>query len=97
MSVLVLWEVTVKNEHVDNLSDFMKRELHFTRGFDGCNGLTVHSNKDDHNNIVVVQHWDSKENYKSYLDWRMDRGDGKKMENWFVNEPKIRYFDNQRL
>ena len=97
MSVLVLWEVTVKDQHAEDLSDFMKNELHYTRGYSGCNGLTVHSNKDAPNNIVVVQHWDSRADYESYLGWRMERGDGKKMETWFIGEPNIRYFDNKRL
>ena len=49
MSVLVLLEINVKPENANDVTNFMRDELHATREFEGCNGLTVHSSQDDPN------------------------------------------------
>ena len=66
MSVLVLLEMKMKPENVDDLTDFLKSELHATRGFDGCNGLTFHRNQDDPNTMIAVEDWDSRQQYEKY-------------------------------
>ncbi len=97
MSVLVLLEVSLKPENVNDFTNFMKNELHDTRGFDGCNGLTVHKNQDDSNNMVIVEDWDSRQQYEKYLSWRTERGDLEKLAAWLTGEPSIRYFDNAQI
>ena len=97
MSVLVLLEVSLKPENVNDFTNFMKNELQHTRGFDGCNGLTVHNNQDDSNNIVIVEDWDSRQQYEKYLAWRTERGDLEKLAAWLTGEPSIRYFDNAQI
>jgi len=97
MSVLVLLEVTLKSEKVNDFLQFMKDELHHTREFDGCNGVTVHNNQDDNNNIVIVEDWDSRHQYEKYLAWRADRGDLEKLGPMVAGEPSIRYYDNARV
>ena len=91
MSVLVLLEVSLKPENVDDFMNFMKSELRHTRGFDGCNGLTVHKNQDDSNNMVIVEDWDSRQQYEKYLAWRTERGDLEKLAALLTGEPSIRY------
>ena len=97
MSVLVALEINVKPEHMDDLTDFMKSDRHHTRSADGCNGLTVHANQDSPNNVVVVEDWDSREQYETYLAWRAERGDLEKLGGWLKEAPNIRFFDNLRL
>ena len=94
MSVLVLLEMKMKPEHVDDLTDFLKSELHATRAFDGCNGLTFHRNQDDPNTMIAVEDWDSRQQYEKYLAWRTDRGDFEKLTAFMEGDPSIRYFDN---
>ena len=94
MSVLVLLEMKMKPENVDDLTDFLKSELHATRGFDGCNGLTFHRNQDDPNTMIAVEDWDSRQQYEKYLAWRTDRGDFEKLTGWMEGDPSIRFFDN---
>tara|TARA_B100001013_G_scaffold283684_1_gene183582 strand:+ start:726 stop:1019 length:294 start_codon:yes stop_codon:yes gene_type:complete len=97
MSVLVLLEVSLKPENVNDFTNFMKNELHHTRGFDGCNGLTVHKNQDDSNNMVIVEDWDSRQQYEKYLAWRTERGDMEKLAAFLAGEPSLRYYDNARV
>ena len=97
MSILVLLEVTLKPEKVNDFITFMKNELHHTREFDGCNGVTVHNNQDDSSNMVIVEDWDSRQQYEKYLAWRSERGDLEKLGPLVVGDPSIRYYDNAKL
>ncbi len=94
MSVLVLVEFNVKPGHAGDVANLVKELLPDTRGFDGCNGLTLHRNQDDSNNMVFVEDWDSRQHYEKYLAWRTERGDLEKLLGWLVGEPSFRYFDN---
>ena len=93
MAVLVLLEVTVKLEHAGDLTNFFRDELHHTRGFDGCNGLTVNKNQENSNSFAIVEHWDSRQHYEKYLAWRTERGDLQKLGGWVAGDPSIRYYD----
>ncbi len=94
MSVIVLLEINVKPDNVDDVTNFLRDELHATRGFDGCNGLTFHRNQDDPNTMVAIEDWDSRQHYEKYLAWRTERGDLEKLGGWLTGEPSIRHFDN---
>ncbi len=94
MSVTMILELNTKPGSADDLKNFLRDELHHTRGFDGCNGVTIHTNQDDPNNWVFVSNWDSKAQYDKYLGWRGERGDMEKLTGWIAGEPSIRSFDN---
>jgi quinol monooxygenase YgiN len=94
MSVLVTLDLRVKPENAGDLKNWLRGELHHTRGFDGCNGITIHTDQDDPNRFLFVEDFDSRQQYEKYLAWRMERGDGEKMMAWLVGEPSVRYYDN---
>ncbi|SVC75463.1 uncharacterized protein METZ01_LOCUS328317, partial [marine metagenome] len=50
MSVTVFLELNLKPENLNDLTSFMRDELHYTRGFDGCNSISVQTNQDDPSN-----------------------------------------------
>ena len=93
MSVLVLLSIPVNPENVGDMESFMREELHHTRGADGCNSITVHRNQDDASNMVIVEDWDSRQQYETYLGWRTERGDMEKLMGWCSGEPSITYYD----
>ena len=94
MSVLVLVEFQVKPEHVDNVLNFVRTILPDTRGFDGCDGVTMQRNQDDANTMLFVEHWDSRQHYEKYVAWRTEKGDLDTLVGWIEGAPNIRYFDN---
>ncbi len=94
MSILVLLELNAKPESAKELTNWLRNDLHHTRGFDGCNGITIHTNQNDTNNFVFAENWDSLPQYEKYLAFRTERGDIAKLVGWLVGEPSIRYFDN---
>ena len=94
MSILVVFECNTNPANAKDLKDFLRDELFHTRGFDGCNSITIHENQDDPNNFVFVEDWDSKEQYEKYIGWRTERGDIAKLAGWMTGPPSIRHFDN---
>jgi quinol monooxygenase YgiN len=93
MSILVILECTADPAHTKDLTDFLRNELVHTRGFDGCNSITIHTNQEDPNNFMFVENWDSKEQSEKYLEWRTERGDIAKLVGWMSGPPSIRHFD----
>lgn len=94
MSILVLLEVNAKPGNGKDITNWLRDELHHTRGFDGCNGITIHTNQKEPNNLVFVEDWDSLPQYEKYLAFRTERGDIGKLGAWLAGEPSIRYFEN---
>ena len=49
MSILVVLEANAKPGNAKDITNLLRDELHHTRSFDGCNGLTFHNQNDpDH-------------------------------------------------
>ena len=94
MSVLVTLGLKVTPGNFGDLKNWLRAELHHTRGFDGCGGITIHSDQDDPNHLVFVENWDSRQHSEKYLSWRTERGDMQKLMRWLAGEPTMRYFDN---
>ena len=76
----------------DELEALLREELHHTRAYDGCEGLTIHRNTDDPNNLVMVEYWETREHYEKYFKWREDRGDLEKLGAMVAGPPNIRFF-----
>ena len=94
MAVTVFLEMNLKPESVNDFMSFLRDDLKHTRGFDGCNSVTVQQNQEDPSNTVFVENWDSKEQFEKYFGWRTERGDVEKLGAWLAGPPSIRYFDN---
>jgi quinol monooxygenase YgiN len=96
MSVRVILELHVKPEATEQMKGGFKNLLPDTRSFDGCEEISVVQSQDDPNMFLVLEQWETRENYEAYLKWRTDRGD---MDNIsaIVTEPyKVSYFDYVR-
>ena len=93
MGVLVLIELTVKPESIDVMRAWLKDVLPDTRAAEGCEGVTVHANLDDRSNIVVVEHWHSKEQYEKYRAWRAEKGDHARLVRMLSGNLSVRSFE----
>ncbi len=93
MSVVVVLEVNVKPESANDMNKAMKENFPDTRAFDGCEGIRVHSGQDDPNNVVLVEHWASKEHHQKYLAWRTETGFMDQLMTMLDGPPSIRYYD----
>jgi len=94
MSCTVILEVTAQSGKGSELIGLFASILGDTRAFDGCSGVDVVVNQDDADNVVLLEHWESRAHYEKYLAWRQERGDLDALGGFLAGAPSIRYFDS---
>ncbi len=97
MAVMVLVEAQAKPDRLAELQELMRDGLGDTRGYDGCTRLTTYINQDDDCNMVLVEAWESREQYEKYLAWRQETGFLDKLTEMLASEPSIRFYDESNL
>ena len=97
MSVQVILEFNAKPDCVEKVRAWLKGALPDTRAFDGCVTLHVIQNQADPTGIVIVEQWDSRQQYENYLAWRTERGDMEIFGAMMAGPPNIRFFDYFRV
>ena len=96
MSVLAMMTVKVKSEYKADFENWFKEETKHTRGFEGCNSVTIHRDQTNPNHMLFLGDWDSRQHHENYLAWRSERGDMEKLMAWF-EEPAAFYFDEVQV
>ncbi|SHJ56603.1 MULTISPECIES: putative quinol monooxygenase [Cycloclasticus] len=91
MSINVILDLQVSTENREKLLNTFEAILPDTRAFKGCQEIVVTSNDDDPLNIVVLEKWDSREDHKSYMAWRSERGDLEKLGTLLTAPPTTKY------
>ena len=74
MSVVVLLTLKTKPNTYEEFGDILKNILGDTASFDGCEGIYVAGDQEDHT-YLLFEKWASVENQKAYMKWRQERGD----------------------
>jgi len=93
MSITVMLEIQSKPESIDELKTTLKAILPDTRAYDGCENVQVTTNQDDALNLILVETWESRQHYETYLGWRDERGDLEALGKMLSQAPNIRYYD----
>lgn len=91
--VLVLVEGTTHPESAVAFRDLLTSVFPETREYDGCIDCELQVNQDDPNNMIIVEHWESREQYEDYLAWRVETGLVDQLGAMLVDPPNIRFFD----
>ena len=74
MSIIVIIELSVKDDSVEELKKYLKDALPDTRVFEGCKGVQLYSNVKSPSDFVLHEKWASDEAYKKYFAWRLETG-----------------------
>lgn len=93
MTVRVLLEVRAKPGTGDELVTFFRSILPETRASTGCTGVDTLQNSADADNVLVVETWDTHEQYEKYLAWQRERGVSDRIKQTLAEPPSIRHFD----
>lgn len=94
MSIKVFLDVDAKPECIEKLKQTLSDILPDTRAYEGCLGVEVRGNQDDVLNIVLIETWETRENYERYLAWRVETGGIEALVTLLSAPPSIRYYDN---
>ena len=93
MAAGVILEVKAKPGTGDELVAFFRSILPETRAHDGCTSVETLRNSDDPDQVVVVEVWESREQYEKYLAWQRDRGPSARLIGRLAESPSIRHFE----
>lgn len=74
MSVIVIANLSVKEESVEEFKKYLIEILPDTRSFEGCQGVQLYENKESLTKFVIHSKWNSEEAQKKYIAWRMETG-----------------------
>ena len=72
---------------------YFRSILSETRVCEGCLGADTLQNSDDADNLVLVETWETREQYEKYLAWRQGRGDSDRLKEGLAEPPNIRHFE----
>ena len=92
-SVTVLLEATAKPECIYDLIAMLHENFKETRVYDGCIDVYMNRGHDDPNQLVLVEQWETRPNYETYLAWRTDTGVSEQLAGMLSAPPIFRYFD----
>ena len=73
MSVMITVEFKIKPEKVDEAFEEMREGLPATRNFQGCQRIDSYFDKKN-SSLFLVEFWDSLEDQRKYLKWRLANG-----------------------
>ena len=93
MAARVILEVKAKPGTGDELIAFFRSVLPETRAYEGCTSVETLRNSDDADNVVVVEVWETREQYEKYLAWQRERGTSARLMEALAEPPIIRHFD----
>ena len=93
MSVIVLVNLDIKEEHVDELKKYFKEILPETRSFEGCQGVQMYESKESPTKMIIHAKWESEEAQKKYMSWRMDMGALDKIIPMLSEAPNLEFYN----
>ena len=93
MATKVILEVRAKPGTGAELIAFFKSILPETRAHEGCTSVETLQNTDDADNVVLVEVWESREQYEKYLAWQRERGTSDRLMDALAEPPTLRHFD----
>jgi quinol monooxygenase YgiN len=93
MTVQAITELTIKEGRYDAFREFMVKILPDTRPYEGCVCIEFVRNQDNPAHLLVMEKWNSREDYESYFKWRMESGVMAQIADMIEGEPKLRFLD----
>lgn len=93
MSIVVIANLSAKEESLEELKNYLKETLPDTRSFEGCQGVQLYENKESPTKLTIHAKWVSEEAQKKYVAWRMETGALNKLTT-MLSEPASMPFYN---
>ena len=93
MSCHVLLEFDLKLDAIDTFKALLIEHLPDAPTFDGNEYAQVIENQDTPRNIVIIEIWQTRQNFEKYLAWRAETGVLGLLAACCVSEPGVRFYD----
>ena len=93
MSVIVIINLSAKDESVEELKKFLKENLPDTRSFEGCQGVQLYSSIESPSTLALPETWESEEAHKKYRSWRRETGAEDKLGSMLTEPLVMQFYD----
>ena len=93
MSVIVIANLSSKEESLEELKKYFKEILPDTRSFEGCQSVQLYQSQESPTKLTIHAKWTSEEAQKKYIAWRMETGEFDKLTP-MLTEPMSMQFYN---
>lgn len=93
MSIVVLFQMSAKEESLEELIKYFKEILVETRSYEGCQGVHLYQNKETPTKLTIHAKWVSEEAQKKYIAWRMETGEFDRLNSMLTEPPSMQYYD----
>ena len=84
MSTTVHVRIKTKEDSFDQMAEYVKSDLHWTREYEGCHSIHCSMNR-EMSMIGMCEVWDSEDAFMAYFAKRGERS-GDKFEQWLVED-----------
>ena len=91
-TVLAQFELNGTEASGAPLTGFFDRILSGTKSFEGNKSAKYFVSIDDPSQILLLEEWESKEDFDAYLDWRIKRGDFAELKSLLEAEPVLTFY-----
>ncbi|WP_162932928.1 putative quinol monooxygenase [Roseovarius sp. EL26] len=75
------------------LTDFFDRILSGTHSYEGNMSAVYFVSQDDPSKILLLEEWESKADFDSYLNWRIERGDFAELTSLLESDPVLTFYE----
>ena len=94
MPINVSIDLSIKPERVDEFIGILRNALPDTRKRKGFQSISVHQDQDRPGRIFLWERWDTRPDYESYTNWRMETGFMEALGPFVESEPVVSYLDD---
>lgn len=85
--------LSLKDDAADAFCAGFPEMLNETRQYKGFRSIEVHRNEDVPSRVIIVESWDSKEDYFAYNAWRMADGGKEAFESLLAAPPVTEFWN----
>ena len=93
MSVIVIVNMSAKQESLEELKKYFKKVLPDTRKYDGCQGVQFCQSRESPTKFIIHAKWESEEAQKKYIAWRVETGEFDKLNPMLTEPPSMEFFN----
>ena len=93
MSVIVIANLSVKEESVEAFKKYLKEILPDTRSFEGCQGVQLYESQESPTKMMIHSKWTSEDAQKKYMEWRIENGSLEKLMPMLSEQPNLQLYN----
>ena len=93
MAILTKFELTPKEKTGTELIDFLQRIIPATRSYQGCTGASFGLSQKPPKTVLLIEEWDSLQDFEAYLNWRVERSDFATLTSLLASDPIVTHFE----